>query len=211
MKHEPERTIIREKMKRLAVRLESHNFGVTIAETAEEAADFIKKAIPAGASVGVGGSVTLDDLGLIEWLRDNPDVKFIDRYRMEDKKQAFRQSLLADVYLMSTNAVTMDGCLYNVDGTGNRVASLIYGPDKVYVIAGANKIVKDIEEAKVRVEQIAAPANNVRLNRDNPCVKTGECMHCNHETTICNQYVMTRRSGVKGRIHVVLVNEELGY
>ena len=211
MKHEPERIIMQEKLKRLAARLESHNFGVTIAETAEEAAEFIKNAIPSGASVGVGGSVTLDDLGLIEWLRDNPELKFIDRYRMEDKKQAFRQSLLADVYLMSTNAVTMDGWLYNVDGNGNRVAALIYGPDKVYVIAGTNKIVKDIEEAKIRMEQIVAPANNARLNKDNPCVKNGECMHCNQQSTICNQYVMTRRSGIKGRIHIVLVNEELGY
>ena len=211
MKHEPKQIIMREKLERLASRLEANNFGVTVMETAEEAAEFIKNQIPSGASVGVGGSVTLDELGLIDWLRDNPEVKFIDRYRTDDRKKAFHDALLADVFLMSTNAVTMEGFLYNIDGTGNRLAALIYGPDKVYVIAGANKIVKDLDEAKTRVEQIAAPANCVRLNKDNPCVKMGECMHCNHESTICNQYVVTRRSGEKGRIHIILVNEELGY
>lgn len=211
MTQEPKHIIMREKLERLAKKLESNNFGATVVDTAEEAAAFIKKQIPKGASVGVGGSVTLDQLGMIEWLRGNPDVQFIDRYTLPDKKKAFRDSLLADVYLMSTNAVTMDGWLYNIDGNGNRVAALIYGPDKVYVIAGANKVARDLEAAKVRVEQITAPANNVRLNKDNPCTKTGECMHCNHASTICNQYVLTRRSGEQGRIHVVLVNEELGY
>ena len=141
----------------------------------------------------------------------NPDYQFLDRFHTDDRKKIFRESLLADVYLTSTNAVTMDGMLYNVDGTGNRLAALIYGPDKVYVIAGANKIVPDLEAAKKRVENHTAPANCVRLKKDNPCVKLGECAHCNHATTICNQYVTTRRSGGKGRIHVILVNEELGY
>ena len=199
------------KLQRLAKKLENNNFAVTLVETKEEAAAFIQGAIPEGSSVGVGGSVTLDELGLIDWLRQQPGIRFIDRYTMEDKKQAFRESMFADVYLMSSNAITMDGYLYNVDGNGNRVAALIYGPDQVYVIAGVHKVVRDLEDAKHRVEQIAGPVNNVRLNKDNPCVKLGECAHCNHATTICNQYVISRRSGTKGRIHVVLVNEELGY
>ncbi len=211
MKHEPKQNIMRIRLERLAKTLEANHFYATVCDTAEEASEFIRKQIPSGSSVGVGGSVTLDELGLIDWLRENQEIHFIDRYRTDNVKKALRDSLSADVYLMSTNAVTMDGWLYNVDGNGNRVAALIYGPDKVYVIAGSNKVVRDLEEAKSRVEQLAAPANNARLNKDNPCVETGECMHCSRASTICNQYVLTRRSGVQGRIHVILVNEELGY
>ncbi len=211
MKPEPVKRIQDLQLQQLALKLEANNYGVSVAETKEEAAELIKSMIPEGASVGVGGSVTLDELGMISWLRENPAVKFIDRYHTENRKQAFRDALSADVFLMSTNAVTMQGWLYNVDGTGNRVSALIYGPDKVIVVAGINKVTEDLDAAVARVEKLAAPANNVRLNKENPCVKAGQCMHCSQASTICNQYVVTRRSGEKGRIHVVLVNEELGY
>ena len=203
--------INRQRIARLAKKLEEHNFGVTAVETAQEAFEFLKREIPKHSTIGTGGSVTLDELGVIDWLTGNPDYQFLDRFHTDDRTKIFRESLLADVYLTSTNAVTMDGMLYNVDGTGNRLAALIYGPDKVYVIAGVNKIVPDLEAAKKRVENHTAPANCVRLKKDNPCVRTGECAHCSHAATICNQYVITRRSGEQGRIHVILVNEELGY
>ena len=199
------------KLQRLKKALEDHQFAVSILETREDVIPFLKDHMAEGSSVGVGGSVTLDECGVIDWLRGNEAYRFIDRYRTEDKKQAFRDSLLADVYLTSTNAVTMDGNLYNVDGTGNRVAALIYGPDHVYVIAGVNKITEDVPSAVKRVEQYAAPANCVRLKRGNPCETQGECMHCNSSTTICNQFVTTRRSSVPQRIHIVLVKEELGF
>ena len=211
MNHEQIRTIRSLQLQRAAAKLEANNFAVTAAETAEEAAAFVKQNIPSGSSVGVGGSVTLDELGLIDWLRSRSDLHFIDRYNTDDKKKAFREALSADVFLMSSNAVTMDGYLYNVDGTGNRLAALLYGPDKVFVIAGVNKLCRDLDDAVKRVEDIAAPANCVRLKKDSPCTKTGTCMMCSGPSTICNQYVVTRRSAVKGRIHVVLVNEELGY
>ena len=201
----------RERIARLAKKLEANSFGVSVFETKEEAASFLKEAIPKGASIGVGGSESLAELGIIEWLTGSADYAFIDRYHTDDRPKAYREALTADVFLTSTNAVTMDGWLYNVDGTGNRVAAIIYGPDKVYVVAGVNKIVKDLESAKTRVEQLTAPANNHRLGKDNPCVKIGECVHCSQPTTICNQYVISRRSGIPGRIHVILVNEELGY
>ncbi|MBR4455748.1 MAG: lactate utilization protein [Solobacterium sp.] len=204
------KTVYRLKLERIAKHLEGNQFAASVFDTKEEAAAFLKQVIPPGSSVGIGGSVTLDEMGVVKWLRSDPEIRFIDRYSMPDKKQAFRESLLADVYLMSSNAVTMDGYLYNVDGTGNRVAALIYGPDKVYVACGRNKIVKDAEEAKSRVEEIAAPANCARLEKENPCTKTGSCMHCSLPTTICNQFVLSRRSGVPGRIHVLLINEELG-
>ena len=199
------------KLTRLKETLESHAFAVTILESGKDVVPFLESVIEKGSSIGVGGSVTLDETNVIDWLRGNENYRFIDRYRTEDKFTAFRESLLADVYLMSTNAVTMDGCLYNVDGNGNRVAALIFGPQKVYVIAGVNKITEDIPSAVKRVEQYAAPVNNVRLRRGNPCELRGECVHCNSPSSICNQFVTTRRSSVPQRIHIVLVKEELGY
>jgi len=195
----------------LARKLEARGFGVTLLPGRENVLSFLKENIPEGSSIGVGGSITLEECGVISWLTGNPSYRFIDRYHTDDKKKSFREALLADVFLMSTNAVTMDGMLYNIDGTGNRLAALIYGPDKVYVIAGANKIAADLDDAVRRVETIAAPANNVRLQKDNPCTAAGRCLRCQKETSICNQYVLTRRCFPAGRIHVLLVNEDLGY
>lgn len=155
--------------------------------------------------------MTLEEMGVIAWLTGNPDYAFLDRYHTDDREKIFHESMNADVYLMSSNAVTLDGCLYNVDGTGNRVAALIYGPKKVYVLCGTNKLVNDVDSAVKRVKEIAAPANNVRLHKDNPCATLGSCMNCMRPTTICNQFVLTRRSGTPNRIHVILINESLGY
>ena len=199
------------KIRRLKQNLEDHQFGVTVLESRRDVIPFLKQVIQKGSSVGVGGSVTLDQCDVISWLRGNEEYRFIDRYQTEDKWQAFRESLLADVYLMSSNAITMDGCLYNVDGNGNRVSALIFGPEKVYVIAGVNKITEDLPSAIKRVEEYAAPVNSVRLKRGNPCETCGTCMHCNMPSSICSQYVSTRRSSVPQRIHIVLVKEELGY
>jgi hypothetical protein len=191
--------------------LKLHNFDADFFETGDEAVIYLKEHIAKGASIGVGGSMTLDSLGIIKWLTGNADYHFLDRYHTDDVKKVFHESLSADVYLMSSNAVTLDGCLYNVDGNGNRVAALIYGPEKVYVICGVNKLVKNLDEAIERMKAITAPANNVRLHKDNPCTKLGRCMQCTTPTSICNEFVITRRSGLQGRIHVLLVNEKLGY
>lgn len=192
-------------------KLRDHNFGTSYFETGAEALASLKEMIPTGASIGVGGSETLNQLGVIDWLTGNENYRFLDRYHTDDRDRILHESLNADVYLMSSNAITLDGLLYNVDGNGNRVAALIYGPRKVYVLAGTNKLVPDLDAAIERVKQIAAPANNVRLKKDNPCTMLGSCMNCSRDTTICNQYVATRRSGIRERIHVILINEELGY
>lgn len=191
--------------------LKAHNFDADFFETKEEVLSYLKEHIKKGSSIGIGGSVTLKETGILQWLTGNEDYRFLDRYHTDDVKQVFRDSFSADVYLMSANAVTLNGCLYNVDGNGNRVAALIYGPDKVYVIAGVNKIVPDLDAAIERVKQTAAPVNNVRLGLANPCTKLGRCAQCLSESSICNEFVVTRRSGVKGRIHVLLAGEELGY
>lgn len=191
--------------------LRMHGFGADYFETKEEVLSYLKENIPKGSSIGIGGSVTLTEIGVLSWLTGNEDYHFLDRYHTDDVSRVFHESLNADVYLMSTNALTEEGELYNIDGNGNRLAALIYGPKKVYVIAGTNKIVKNLEEAVSRVELFSAPANNIRLGKTNPCTKTGQCMHCSTPSTICNQIVTTRRSGTPGRIHVLLVNEALGY
>lgn len=192
-------------------RLKDHQFDASYYETKEEALQFLKETIAKNATIGVGGSVTLEEMGIIAWLTGNSDYQFLDRYHTDDREKIFHDSLNADVFLMSSNAVTLDGCLYNVDGTGNRIAALIYGPAKVYVIAGTNKLTANLEEAEQRVRMIAAPANCVRLNKDNPCTVTGTCMNCSRPGTICSQYLVSRRSGRPGRIHVILINENLGY
>ncbi|MBR3127532.1 MAG: lactate utilization protein [Solobacterium sp.] len=191
--------------------LKNNGFAADYFETVPEALAFVQNLIPAGASVGFGGSETLKQTGILDWLYENKDYTVYDRYHTDDVKKVFHQCLMADYYLMSTNALTADGHLYNVDNTGNRVAALAYGPDHVVIIAGTNKIVRNDEAAVNRNEDVAAPANNIRLNMPNPCTEYGRCMHCSRDTTLCNQLVITRRSKPVERIHVILINEELGY
>ena len=129
----------------------------------------------------------------------------------EEKAECFAKQTLSDVYLMSTNAITLDGELVNIDGFANRVSFLCYGPENVLVVAGMNKVVTDVETGMKRVRDIASPPNAVRLNKNTPCAKNGRCGDCYTEDCICSQIVVTRRSGVKGRIKVILVGEDLGY
>lgn len=208
---ENEKTVLRLQAQECVKHLKAHNMEADFFETGEEAVAFLREQIPEGSSIGVGGSETLSQLGIIDDLTGNPKYHFLDRYHTDDVGKVFRDSFFADIYLMSSNAVTLDGCLYNVDGNGNRVAALIFGPKKVYVICGINKLVPTIEDAVERVKMTAGPANNVRLKKDNPCTRLGRCMECEKDSSICNQFVVTRRSGQKGRIHVLLVGEQLGY
>lgn len=170
--------------------------------------------VPAGSTVGVGGSVTLDETGILDFLRGG-DYTFYDRYAdgltPEDIRQVFLKSFGADVYLTSTNAITMDGKLFNIDGNGNRVAAMIYGPRRVIVIAGKNKIVPDVDTAIQRARQTAAPLNTKRLNRATPCVELGKCIDCKSEERICNEFVLISGQYDPDRIKVIIINEDLGY
>lgn len=158
--------------------------------------------------------MTLFETGVIDLLRSEK-YNFSDRYAQglskDDIKDIYRKSFSADAYFTSSNAITENGELYNVDGTGNRVAAMIYGPDKVIVVVGINKIVKDVDEAIERNKRMAAPANATRLNRKTPCANLGYCTDCNSPDRICNDYVLIRRQGIKGRINVIIVNKEFGY
>lgn len=208
--------IIEEKrIERTIKGLELNNMQGFYVKTRDELIALLDKMIGERSLVGFGGSQTLIQLNLIDYLRKR-DLRLLDRYKegltKDNLKQMFRESFFADNYLMSTNALTEDGCLLNVDGNGNRVAALTFGPDSVIVITGSNKIVKNIDEAIERNKRIAAPANCVRLNLSNPCTKTGYCMDCKGDTRICCTYVITKQQINKDRIKVIIIDDEtLGY
>ncbi len=163
-------------------------------------------------TVCYGGSMTLDNSDIKAKIKANGHELIVreDAKTDEEMRQLKSRMINSDVFLMSTNAITLDGELINIDGRGNRVSYLIYGPDRVFVIAGMNKVVKDVTEGINRTRNIASPANTVRLNCDTPCAKTGRCADC-LDHTICCQIVVTRCSMVPQRITVILVGEELGY
>lgn len=192
-------------------KLSSHKFKVDVVENKEECLLLIDDLIQDGEVVSVGGSMTLFELGIIDYLEHNQRINYLDRYHAENASDIYHQALTCDTYIMSTNALTMDGQLYNVDGNGNRVSALTYGPDRILIITGWNKIVKDIPSAIKRVEQIAAPANCVRLNKMTPCSQLGYCADCESTQRICSSKVITSRSHIKDGIHVIIVKENLGY
>lgn len=183
-------------------------------ENAEEALLTAKRFLTPGCSVSWGGSQTLIDIGLLESLSSSSDYIIYDRDKAktpEEKLQVYSKTVTADYYFMSTNAITLDGQLVNIDGSGNRVACLITGPKNVIIIAGMNKVTTDVDHAIERVRNMATPPNTVRLGRKTPCAETGKCSNCLVDDCICNQIVITRRSGTQGRIKVILVGEELGF
>lgn len=165
------------------------------------------------ASISWGGSMSLEEIGLISALRKGT-YNILDRSTATSQEEVLdiqRQAFFSDFYFSSTNAITIDGRLYNVDGTGNRVAAMIYGPKKVIIIAGMNKVCLDKEEALKRIRNLAAPINTHRLKKDTPCTKLGKCAECLVPDCICSHTVETRNSKPDGRITVILVGEALGY
>lgn len=206
--------VIEKRALRTIENMEKNNMKGYFVQNEEEAVNKISEIIKDGDTVTVGGSMTLFETGVIDFLR-NGKYNFLDRYKEgltpEDIKDIYRKSFAADAYFTSSNAITEEGELYNVDGRGNRVAAMIYGPDKVIVVAGVNKIVKDLDEAIMRNREWAAPANAKRLNRKTPCAEVGYCMDCKSEERICSDYVVIKRQMVKDRIHVIIVNKDLGY
>jgi hypothetical protein len=200
-------------MNKLINNLKRRNFDAVFFENKEDAVRSLLAEFGENKSIAWGGSVTLNELGIKEILKTK-NLKVLDRDSArtpEEKRQIHLQSFDCDYYLMSSNAVTEDGKLVNVDGFGNRLACLIFGPRKVYVIVGKNKICKTEEEAVNRVRNIVAPRNAKRLGLKTPCTAKGVCQDCLSEQCICNQLVITRRSLIKDRIKVVVINEDLGY
>ena len=180
-------------------------------------ADAVKLAlsfITPGETVSFGGSMSLSDSGLLEKLKTKKNIELLDRSTAQtpdEVRSIYLKALASDTYLMSSNAITLDGHLVNIDGNGNRVAALIYGPKQVILLVGMNKVTPTLEGAQSRVQNMASPPNCVRLSRNTPCAKTGQCHDCQSEDCICSNIVITRRSHTKGRIKVILVGEVLGY
>ena len=206
--------VMEQRVKRTMENLEKNNMDAYFVEDEKAALQKVAGLINEGDTVSVGGSMTLFETGIIDYLRCGK-YNFLDRYKEgitpQDLKEIYRKSFSADAYFSSSNALTEAGELYNVDGNGNRVAAKLYGPDKVIVIVGVNKIVKNVQEAIDRNKAISAPANCKRLNRKTPCAEVGYCMDCKSAERICNEYVLIRRQGLKGRIKVIIVGKELGY
>lgn len=179
-----------------------------------EAAVLAMELMKDGGTVGMGGTETVKETGLIDMIKETPSLHFIDREvakTPEEKRAIYLETFAADYFLMSSNAITIDGELINIDGNGNRVACLIYGPEQVIVMAGMNKVVDDVESGIQRIGTHAAPPNAVRLGLGTPCAAIGHCSDCHSPDCMCSQIVITRHSKYKGRIKVILVGEELGF
>jgi hypothetical protein len=208
-----ERWFREKQVERTIQALKKNNFEALYVSDSKAALEEVMKRIPDGASVGIGGSVTLAQIGLLDALK-NRKIQLIWPFQQarsdEERLELIRKSFSADVFLSSTNAVTEDGKLFNVDASGNRVGAMFIGPQKTIIICGVNKIVKDLEAAETRVREWAAPQNAKRLKRKTPCVETGVCSDCSSPDRICNIYVTLAKKPARTEVIVILVGENLG-
>ncbi|WP_411169238.1 lactate utilization protein [Clostridium sp. MB05] len=205
---------IEKRVERTIKNLNSHNMEGYYVKSREELIKKLEELIEEGSIIGVGDSMTLSETGVIDFIRSGK-FNFLDKYEeninRDEKREIYIKNFSTDTFLCSTNALTESGELYNIDGNGSRVAPMIYGPEQVIIIAGTNKIVKDIEEAERRVRNYSAPIDAKRLNKDTPCTKLGSCVDCKSPNRICNDFVVIRGQFIKGRIKVLILNENLGY
>lgn len=194
----------------LVKNLKSRHFGAIYCKTAEEALEKALELIPEGASVGWGGATSAQQIGLLDAVHDSK-YRCIDRDTAPDRAQAMRDCLHADVFITGANAISLDGQMVNIDGIGNRLAAICYGPKSIIVIAGMNKVCDTLEAAVTRARTVAAPVNKQRFPGETPCLVTGSCGDCRSENCICNEILVTRNCRPAGRIQFVLVGEELGF
>lgn len=217
------KAVLEKRINRTGENLKKNNMEFYYAPTKADVKDIVKSLLKEGDTITHGGTVSMAECGINE-LISSPEYNYMDRTKVppEEIKDFYRKSFFADVYISSTNAITEDGVLYNVDGNSNRIAAIAYGPESVIIIAGYNKIVKNLEQAEIRVKTEAAPPNCVRLNCDTYCAKTGECASfanpdrqisdgCKGDGRICCNYLISAQQRHKGRIKVIIVGEELGY
>lgn len=190
--------------------LESRNMSGYYAATKEDALNIALSLIPEGSKVTHGGSFSIEEIGLVDALR-NGNYDYCDRTAAADKRAAELFAYDSDVFLGSVNAITGDGVLVNIDGNSNRVSAYAYGPKKLVLIVGLNKVAGDVDGAIKRARNEAATMNVQRFGLNTPCSKTGACVDCKSPDTICCQFLITRFSRHKGRIHVILVNDNLGF
>ncbi len=197
----------------LVKNLKKRHFEAHYCETREEALAKALSLIPEGESVGWGGATSAEQIGLLNGIRTG-NYKAVDRDTAkspQERTEMMRACLLTDTFITGANAISLEGELVNIDGMGNRVAAIVYGPKKVMVIAGMNKVADTLEDAVTRARTVAAPINKQRFGTDTPCTVNGSCGDCLSEGCICNQILITRNCRPAGRITVILVGEELGF
>ncbi|TET85243.1 MAG: lactate utilization protein [Desulfobacteraceae bacterium] len=197
--------------------LEDNNFEVFLADNAADASKIVQEEIlprTGAKTVSWGGSMTFIATGLYNSIKDNPNMEILDTFNKslsgEEKIELRRRSLLVDLFITGTNAITEMGQLVNLDMIGNRIGGITFGPKHVVILVGRNKIVSDLEDAMYRIKNYVAPTNSMRLDMKTPCVKTSHCEECKSPDRICNTWTITEKSFPKGRVKVVLINEDLG-
>jgi L-lactate utilization protein LutB len=207
----------KERLSDLKKALEDNNFEVFLADNAAQASKIVQEEIlpkTAAKTVSWGGSMTFIATGLYNDIKDSSDMEVLDTFNKslsgEEKIELRRRSLLVDLFITGSNAVTEMGQLVNLDMIGNRIGGITFGPKHVVILVGRNKIVADLEEAMYRIKNYVAPANAMRLDMKTPCVKTSYCEECKSPDRICNNWTITEKSYPKGRVKVVLINEDLG-
>lgn len=205
-------TLMEKRVQQVTDALRANNMDAFYVRSISEVVPFVQDLLPAGCTVGCGGSVTLAETGVIDLLQSGA-YHYLDRSKTapDEMDALFRACFSADWYLTSANAITMDGQLYNVDGNANRVAAIAFGPTNVLVVAGVNKLVCDLAAAQARVQELAAPANAMRLGCKTPCAATGHCTNCQAPNRICCDTLICGMQRRPGRIKVLLVGQELGF
>ena len=205
---------MKEMIKEVVKNLNNNNMAGYFVNDKKELIDLLQKLIPTHTTVGCGDSITLEDTGVFDFLREG-DFIFYDKHESgltsADKRKLYLKNFSADTFISGTNAITKDGKIFNIDGNGSRVAPMIYGPNQVILVAGINKIVENLETAIYRTRQIAAPLDAIRLNKETPCAKLGKCVDCNHPQRICNDFVLITGQFQKKRIKVIIINQKLGF
>lgn len=204
----------KQKLKTVIKNLEKRNIKGYYAKNSKEALKMLVEMIPKGSTIGKGGSESLNSVGIIKVI-ESGDYNYLDPFKNSDPeavKAVRREMFSADIMLTSANAITLDGEIVNIDGTGNRMAAVIWGPDKVIYVIGANKVVANVDAAIDRIKCDACPPNCIRLGKKTPCAATGKCGDClSPDNTICSHTVVTRFNSIPDRVHVIMVNDELGF
>ena len=194
--------------------LKKHNMNGYYVTSVEELHELLTTFLHPGETIGCGDSITLDETGVFELLRQGPYC-FLDKHKKglnsEEKREIYLQNFTSDTFITGLNAITTDGKLFNIDGNGSRVAPMLYGPKQVLAVVGTNKIVDNVEEAIDRTRQIAAPLDAQRLEKNTPCTKLGKCIDCQHENRICNDFVLITGQFQKERIKVIIIQGNYGY
>jgi NAD-dependent dihydropyrimidine dehydrogenase PreA subunit/galactitol-specific phosphotransferase system IIB component len=204
--------IMDEKIRKLLEALEKRKIACSFVANRSEAAEKVLSMIPDKSVVGIGGSMTIQELNIEESLKDKDcEVHWHWRVKKEDMDQTRRQAMMADIYLSSANAITEDGVLVNIDGTGNRVAAMVFGPGKVLIVAGKNKIAADVHGALQRIKNIACPQNSRRLKLNTPCAKTDKCHECKSPERMCNVTTLIEGKPNSVEMFVLLVGEDMGF